>query len=54
MKTPHLTIEDAESTIRVLETMRPLNDAPDRQAAYRLVLTEVHNVIRNARDIGNA
>lgn len=52
-KFPHITIEDAEASVRALDELRQLNDDPDRQAAYRLVLTEVHQVIRNARDISN-
>lgn len=48
---PHLAIEDLDAGVRVLETLRSMGDNPERDAAYRLVLTEIHQVTRNARDI---
>jgi hypothetical protein len=50
---PHLPLEDVEASIQVLEVMRSLNDDASRQGAYRLVLTELHTLARNARDISN-
>jgi hypothetical protein len=51
---PHLTIEQLEDAAKVLKELRdPMDYHSERANAYRIVLTDVHQVIRNARDINN-
>lgn len=49
---PHLTIEDIDATIRTLGILRRITLAEQYELAlaYRLVITEVHTIARNARD----
>lgn len=53
MPDPHLAIEHLIDTVAVLDALRPTEVDGERASAYRLVLTDVHEVIRKARDIND-
>ena len=50
---PHLTIEDIDATIRTLDILRRITPAEQHELAlaYRSVITEVHTIARNAKDL---
>lgn len=54
-ESPHLSIEQLEAAVQVLQSLRdPRDYHSERANAYRIVLTDIHQVIRNARDISDA
>jgi hypothetical protein len=50
---PHLTIEELDASIKALSTLREFVTNPELETSFRLVLTELHTVARNARDISD-
>ncbi|WP_332619239.1 hypothetical protein [Aurantimicrobium sp.] len=51
---PHLSIEEIDESIQVLSVMRDaVASDPKLEQSFRVVLTELHNVARNARDISD-
>lgn len=51
---PHLSIEEIDDSIKVLSIMRDaVASNPELERSFRLVLTEIHNVARNARDLSD-
>ena len=53
MADPHLTIEELEASIKTLTIMRGIITDPQLEESFRLVLTQIHTVARNARDISD-
>lgn len=50
---PHLSIEEIDASIKSLTIMRDMVTDPKLETSFRLVLTELHTVARNARDLSN-
>ncbi|AVR56963.1 hypothetical protein PBI_TRISCUIT_91 [Microbacterium phage Triscuit] len=54
MADPHLRIEEIDESIQVLSVMREaVSSNPELEQSFRVVLTELHTLARNARDISD-